>query len=556
MFSDLRALRCRVMHFLNCSHSHRYHDRKQVVICAQLKKKSLIMKKIYELTTGRALKYFLQHDSYTTLELPSYVDFSSLLEEINSAIDEGKINFQPDSKSLMGKNINYEVLVSKDGLYSWRRITLINPLYYVYFCKLITSPSNWKAIKNKFREFESNDLFLCSSTPVSKKNTSNVAASVLNWWEDFEQKSLSLALEYEFMFSTDISNFYPSIYTHSFEWVFISKEEAKKKENNNNPGRLIDTHIQMMMSNQTNGIPLGSTLMDTFAELILGEIDLQLRKKTEEQKITDYKVVRYRDDYRIFSSSKDDLDKISKCLVEVLGEFGLDLNSRKTELHDDIILHSLKSAKKEYIIERSFNSLQKMLYAIYLFSLKHQNSKITVRYLNDFLRKLFRKKKITNSGHQLDAMLGIISSIMAKNPTTYPVGMAIFAKLLTFLYDDDELKFGKLQQLHCKLGKQPNTEMLDIWFQRVQGKIHTQWEGDYKTALCQRINDELKGKKTFTIDGLWDVEWIPGSAKSKNKQKILSILKKTKIVDLDAFEEMDNDITPEEVNLFDKEHSA
>lgn len=544
------------MHFLNCSHSHRYHDRKHVVICAQLKKKSLIMKKIYELTPGRALKYFLQHDSYTTLELPSYVDFSSLLEEINSAIDEGKINFQPDSKSLMGKNINYEVLVSKDGLYSWRRITLINPLYYVYFCKLITSPSNWKAIKNKFREFESNDLFLCSSTPVSKKNTSNVAASVLNWWEDFEQKSLSLALEYEFMFSTDISNFYPSIYTHSFEWVFISKEEAKKKENNNNPGRLIDTHIQMMMSNQTNGIPLGSTLMDTFAELILGEIDLQLRKKTEEQKITDYKVVRYRDDYRIFSSSKDDLDKISKCLVEVLGEFGLDLNSRKTELHDDIILHSLKSAKKEYIIERSFNSLQKMLYAIYLFSLKHQNSKITVRYLNDFLRKLFRKKKITNSGHQLDAMLGIISSIMAKNPTTYPVGMAIFAKLLTFLYDDDELKFGKLQQLHCKLGKQPNTEMLDIWFQRVQGKIHTQWEGDYKTALCQRINDELKGKKTFTIDGLWDVEWIPGSAKSKNKQKILSILKKTKIVDLDAFEEMDNDITPEEVNLFDKEHSA
>ena len=544
------------MHFLNCSHSHRYNDRKQVVICAQLKKKSLIMKKIYELTTGRALKYFLQHDSYTTLELPSYVDFSSLLEEINSAIDEGKINFQPDSKSLMGKNINYEVLVSKDGLYSWRRITLINPLYYVYFCKLITSPSNWKAIRNKFREFESNDLFLCSSTPVSKKNTSNVAASVLNWWEDFEQKSLSLALEYEFMFSTDISNFYPSIYTHSFEWVFISKEEAKKKENNNNPGRLIDTHIQMMMSNQTNGIPLGSTLMDTFAELILGEIDLQLRKKTEEQKITDYKVVRYRDDYRIFSSSKDDLDKISKCLVEVLGEFGLDLNSRKTELHDDIILHSLKSAKKEYIIERSFNSLQKMLYAIYLFSLKHQNSKITVRYLNDFLRKLFRKKKITNSGHQLDAMLGIISSIMAKNPTTYPVGMAIFAKLLTFLYDDDELKFGKLQQLHCKLGKQPNTEMLDIWFQRVQGKIHTQWEGDYKTALCQRINDELKGKKTFTIDGLWDVEWIPGSAKNKNKQKILSILKKTKIVDLDAFEEMDNDITPEEVNLFDKEHSA
>ncbi|MCI1113652.1 RNA-directed DNA polymerase, partial [Stenotrophomonas maltophilia] len=116
--------------------------------------------------------------------------------------------------------------------------------------------------------------------------------------------------------------FYPSIYTHSFEWVFISKEEAKKKKSKNNPGGLIDSHIQMMMNNQTNGIPLGSTLMDTFAELILGQIDIELRKKTNELKIINYKVVRYRDDYRIFSNSKDDLDIISKCLVNVLGDFG------------------------------------------------------------------------------------------------------------------------------------------------------------------------------------------------------------------------------------------
>ncbi|WP_275358543.1 hypothetical protein [Xenorhabdus bovienii] len=71
-----------------------------------------------------------------------------------------------------------------------------------------------------------------------------------------------------------------------------------------------------------------------------------------------------------------------------------------------------------------------------------------------------------------------------------------------------------------------------------------------------RINDELKKKRTFTIDGLWDLDWIPGTGKTKNKAKILSLLKKTKIVDIDAFEEMDSDITPNEVNLFDREHSA
>ncbi|HBK4691634.1 TPA: RNA-directed DNA polymerase [Serratia marcescens] len=515
------------------------------------------MKKVHELTNAKALSYFLRHDSYTTLELPSYVDFSLLLKKINSAIDNDEISYSPDSKSLMGKEINYEVLVSKDGLYSWRRITLINPLYYVYFCRKITTPENWKKIKEKFELFAANDLFLCSSIPVRKNKTSNTAASVMNWWEDFEQKSLAFSLEYEFMFSTDISNFYPSIYTHSFEWVFISKEEAKKKENNDNPGRLIDSHIQTMMSNQTNGIPLGSTLMDTFAELILGEIDLQLRKETKKLNIANYKVVRYRDDYRIFSNSKDDLDKISKCLVGVLGNFGLDLNSKKTELHEDIVLHSLKPAKKDYITEEKLNSLQKMLYVIYLFSLKHPNSKTTVRYLNDFLGKLFKRKSISNGGHQLEAMLGIISSVMAKNPTTYPVGTAIFSKLLSFLYaDDTQPKFTKLERLHEKLGKQPNTEMLDIWFQRVQGKINLNWDGTYNSALCTRINDELKKKKTFSIDGLWDVDWIPGKATNKNKAKILSLLKKTKIVDMEAFEEMDSDITPDEVNLFFKEHSA
>ncbi|SUC30614.1 hypothetical protein [Providencia rettgeri] len=188
------------------------------------------MKKIHDLSNKAALSYFLQHDSYTTLELPNYIDFSLLLSKINTAIIEDKISYTPDPKLLMGKDINYQVLVSKDGLYSWRRITLINPFYYVYFCRLITSPKNWKKIKDKFKEFERNDLVLCSSIPISKKSSSNMAASIINWWEEFEQKSLSLALEYEFMFSTDISNFYPSIYTHSFEWVFITKEEAKNKK--------------------------------------------------------------------------------------------------------------------------------------------------------------------------------------------------------------------------------------------------------------------------------------------------------------------------------------
>lgn len=37
------------------------------------------MKKVYELTSEEALSYFLRHDSYTTLELPAYINFTTLL---------------------------------------------------------------------------------------------------------------------------------------------------------------------------------------------------------------------------------------------------------------------------------------------------------------------------------------------------------------------------------------------------------------------------------------------------------------------------------------------
>lgn len=58
-----------------------------------------------------------------------------------------------------------------------------------------------------------------------------------------------------------------------------------------------------MSFGQTNGIPQGSNLMDFIAELVLGYSDLQLSKKLIMTTISNYKILRYRDDYRIFTNS-------------------------------------------------------------------------------------------------------------------------------------------------------------------------------------------------------------------------------------------------------------
>ncbi|MDT0854573.1 hypothetical protein RBJ38_22345 [Escherichia coli] len=61
-------------------------------------KSIILMKKVYELTSEEALSYFLRHDSYTTLELPAYINFTTLLNDINSSIHNKKIKIEPTAK--------------------------------------------------------------------------------------------------------------------------------------------------------------------------------------------------------------------------------------------------------------------------------------------------------------------------------------------------------------------------------------------------------------------------------------------------------------------------
>ena len=69
---------------------------------------------------------------------------------------------------------------------------------------------------------------------------------------------------------------------------------------------------------QTNGIPQGSALMDFLAEIVLGYADELLGEKLEEEDIDDYHVIRYRDDYRIFTNSKEDAEAIARYLTVIL----------------------------------------------------------------------------------------------------------------------------------------------------------------------------------------------------------------------------------------------
>ena len=309
-------------------------------------------KSILEMTHSEAEYFFLKGKSYCNIDLPDYFSFSELLDKLNEAVKKlekkgSTISDFYDRNGLKNtEKVNHLLFANKDGKLSWRPLQIIHPFLYVLLVKEITTEQNWNKLLERFKSFQSNDKIKCCSIPVEAFNNKNdKAEQILQWWEQIEQESIFLSLDYRFSYDTDIADCYGSIYTHSIAWAVETTQVAKDDRSNNSLGNTLDAHIRNMQFGQTNGIPQGSVLMDFIAELVLGYVDSLLTEMINKHGIVDYNILRYRDDYKIFVNSPNDGNLILKLLSELIVPFGFKLNSSKTKENRDVVLNSIKPDK-------------------------------------------------------------------------------------------------------------------------------------------------------------------------------------------------------------------
>src|SRR5262249_56132865 len=117
-------------------------------------------------------------------------------------------------------------------------------------------------------------------------------------------------------------------------------EDAKKNRDKSLLGNKIDWHIQASRYGQTNGISQGSVLMDFVAEIILGYVDELINGALVNS--TDFRILRYRDDYRIFANSDDRAEEILKIISDKLRSVGMKLGVSKTFLSRNVVEGSIK----------------------------------------------------------------------------------------------------------------------------------------------------------------------------------------------------------------------
>lgn len=128
-----------------------------------------------------------------------------------------------------------------------------------------------------------------------------------------------------YLLRTDISRFYGSIYTHSIPWALDGKATAKKSRKGGFANNL-DAALRNSQDGQTLGIAVGPDASLVVAEVLACAVDKGLQNRG-------FFGMRFMDDYEIGFLSRSAAEAGLATVEEVLADFELAINPRKTSIH-------------------------------------------------------------------------------------------------------------------------------------------------------------------------------------------------------------------------------
>jgi hypothetical protein len=234
-----------------------------------------------------------------------------------------------------------------------RRVTSItNPVAQTFLAKHVAD--HWGKFVGHFRKSR-----LSASHPrfLHRANRATIVPSMQLLYD----RKISISAGYRYMLRTDVSRFFPTIYTHSVPWALHTKVVAKK---NKDPtaryfGNLLDLAVRQGQDGQTIGIPIGPDTSHLIAELIATSVDLELKKRLKSWPAG----FRYVDDYFLFFESKSEAETALAVLVRALNDFELQINFEKTaicpviEITEDYWPHKLRSFEIAYVRRKQISGI-------------------------------------------------------------------------------------------------------------------------------------------------------------------------------------------------------
>ena len=208
--------------------------------------------------------------------------------------------------------------------HSRRPITIPNPVNQLHLSRAIGD--HWRDLRQYFSKSK-------LSLSIPKLRGDKKRATEIVPLSDLVERRLILSGSYPYALMTDVSRFFPTLYTHSIPWALHGKSNSKANTRNRTPtyyGNILDYLIQSSQERQTIGIPIGPDTSHIISEIIATAVDLYLRDKLKRWPIG----YRHVDDFFLCFNSRGEAEAALTALRSALREFELDINPAKTRIFE------------------------------------------------------------------------------------------------------------------------------------------------------------------------------------------------------------------------------
>lgn len=200
-----------------------------------------------------------------------------------------------------------------------RKLTIPNPVNQYQIARAIVE--GWPELRAACAKSS-----ISLTTPIYRRNGLR-AINPRNPFAVFPVARARSRTASRYFLATDLSQYYPSIYTHSIPWALHSKAVAKARLNDYTLlGNVLDLAIRNGQDKQTIGIPIGPDTSLVIAEILLSSVDAKLTGPIAKRGY------RYIDDigcgFRTIAEAEDTLGSIQR----YVGDLQLELNPRKTRI--------------------------------------------------------------------------------------------------------------------------------------------------------------------------------------------------------------------------------
>ncbi len=201
----------------------------------ELNKDKDTTKLFFDLTADEAKALLMTSAHYHNFELPEYINFDNVLNHVQNTVGDRPytecLHQSIDINRCHGVNI--DILLNKDGHYAVRPLTLCNPYLYYFMVRTLCTPEAWQSISQNLSACQVPHI-MAGGLPVvpAKVEKFHNSTIIFNWWRNMEQRSLELAVDYRYMFVTDITNCYGSINPRTIDWALSRRNTQKATDSN------------------------------------------------------------------------------------------------------------------------------------------------------------------------------------------------------------------------------------------------------------------------------------------------------------------------------------